>query len=154
MTVIKILYCHRRLEVHPLQVRYKQDWGRGFILLLHQAAVLPGSDAGSDVVKPASSLSSKTVRPRAPCGARCMEHAIRTWSACYSKLYLSFEPLSFISDFLLLVYLLFALIKFFLFRAAFFLPNNYLFILIYCKSFFVFDTVSYRERKIEFVSDL
>ena len=29
-------------------------------------------------------LSSKTVRPRAPCGACCMEHDIRTWSAvCY-----------------------------------------------------------------------
>ena len=26
-------------------------------------------------------LSFKTVRPRAPCGARCMGHAIRTWSA-------------------------------------------------------------------------
>ena len=29
-------------------------------------------------------LSSKTVRPRAPCGARCMGHAIRTWPAVYS----------------------------------------------------------------------
>ena len=29
-------------------------------------------------------LSSKTVRPRAPCGARCMGHAIRTWSAVCS----------------------------------------------------------------------
>ena len=28
-------------------------------------------------------LSSKTVRPRAPCGARCMGHAIRTWSAVF-----------------------------------------------------------------------
>ena len=26
-------------------------------------------------------LSFKIVRPRAPCGARCMRHAIRTWSA-------------------------------------------------------------------------
>ena len=43
-------------EGHPLQVRHKQDWGRGFILLLPQAAVLPGSDAGSDVIKPASSF--------------------------------------------------------------------------------------------------
>ena len=43
----------RRLERYPLQVRHKQDWGRGFILLLPQAAVLPESDAGSDVAKPA-----------------------------------------------------------------------------------------------------
>ena len=42
-------------EGYPLQVRHKQDWGRGFILLLPQAAALPGSDAGSDVIKPASS---------------------------------------------------------------------------------------------------
>ena len=45
-----------RLKEHPLQVRHKQDWGRGLILLLLQAAVLPGLDAGSDVVKPASSF--------------------------------------------------------------------------------------------------
>ena len=29
------------LESYPLQVRHKQDWGRGFMLLLPQAAVLP-----------------------------------------------------------------------------------------------------------------
>ena len=29
--------------------------------------------------------SSKTVRPRAPCGARCIGHAIRTWSAVCSE---------------------------------------------------------------------
>ena len=43
-------------EGYPLQVRHKQEWGRGFILLLHQTAVLPGSNAGSDVIKPASSF--------------------------------------------------------------------------------------------------
>ena len=57
-------------EGYPLQARHKQDWGRGFILLLPQTAALPGSNAGSDVIKPASSFviqnrqtsSSKTVR--------------------------------------------------------------------------------------------
>ena len=29
--------------------------------------------------------SSKTVRPRAPYGARCIEHAVRTWSAVCSE---------------------------------------------------------------------
>ena len=29
--------------------------------------------------------SSKTVRPRAPCGARCIEHAVKTWSAVCSE---------------------------------------------------------------------
>ena len=43
-------------EGHPLQARHKQDWDRGFILLLSQTAVLPGSDAGSDAIKPASSF--------------------------------------------------------------------------------------------------
>ena len=44
------------LEGYPLQTRHKQDWGRGFILLLPQTAALPGSDVGSDVIKPASSF--------------------------------------------------------------------------------------------------
>ena len=30
-------------------------------------------------------LSSKTVRPRAPCGARCMGHIVSTWSAVCSE---------------------------------------------------------------------
>ena len=29
--------------------------------------------------------SSKTVRPRAPCGTRCIGHAVSTWSAVCSK---------------------------------------------------------------------
>ena len=47
-------------EGYPLQVRHKQDWGRGFILLLHQTVALPGSDAGSDVINPESSLANCT----------------------------------------------------------------------------------------------
>ena len=43
-------------EGYPLQVRQKQDWGQGFILLLPQNAALPESDAGSDVIKPALSF--------------------------------------------------------------------------------------------------
>ena len=30
-------------------------------------------------------LSFNTVRPRAPCGARCIGHAVRTWSAVCSE---------------------------------------------------------------------
>ena len=51
--------CDRRsssFEGYPLQARHKQNWGRGFILLLPQTAALPESDAGSDVIKPASSF--------------------------------------------------------------------------------------------------
>ena len=79
-----IRYRRRRLEGHPLQVIHKWEWGRGFILLLPQVAVLLGSDAGSDTAKQHRVLSSKTVRPRAPCGARCIGHAIRAWSAVCS----------------------------------------------------------------------
>ena len=43
-------------EGHPLQVRLKQDWSRGFIFLLPQAAALPESDAGSGVIKLALSF--------------------------------------------------------------------------------------------------
>ena len=46
----------RHLEKYSLQVRHKQNWSRGLILLLPRAAVLPGSDAGNDVIKPASSF--------------------------------------------------------------------------------------------------
>ena len=73
-------------EGYPLQVRHKEDWGPGFILLLLQSAALPESDAGSGVVKPEYQVSSsKTVRPRAPCGARCIGHAVSTWSAVCSE---------------------------------------------------------------------
>ena len=73
-------------EGHPLQVRHKQYWGRGFILLLPQTAALPGSDAGSDMLLSQHRVSSsKTVRPRAPCGARCIGHIVSTWSAVCSE---------------------------------------------------------------------
>ena len=54
-TVPNIITCHH-LEGHPLQVRHKQDCGRVFNLLLTQDVVLPRSDAGSYVVKPALSF--------------------------------------------------------------------------------------------------
>ena len=72
-------------EGYPLQVRHKQDWGRGFILLLPQTAALPESDAGSGVIQPASSFVIQNGQPRAPCGARCIGHAVRTWSAVCSE---------------------------------------------------------------------
>ena len=46
-------------ERYPLQVRHKQDSGRGFILLLPQAAALHKTDAGNGVIKPASRLRSR-----------------------------------------------------------------------------------------------
>ena len=43
-------YSSSSFGKHSLQVRHKQDWGREFILLLSQAAVLPGSNASSNGV--------------------------------------------------------------------------------------------------------
>ena len=77
-------HCCRRLERYPLQARHKQDWGRGFILLLPQAAVLPQMLAVMLMIQHRLS-SSKTVRPRAPCGARFIGHVVSTWSAVCSE---------------------------------------------------------------------
>ena len=44
-------WCSSSLSLlvrHSLRLSHKQEWGRGFILLQPEAAVLPGSDAGSD----------------------------------------------------------------------------------------------------------
>ena len=84
--VSNLFHSSSSFEGHPLQVRHKQDWGRGFILLLPQTAALPESDAGSGVIKPASSFVNQIVRPRAPCGARCFGHAVSTWSAVCSEM--------------------------------------------------------------------
>ena len=71
-------------EEHPLQVRHKQDWGRGFILLLPQTAALPGSDAGSDVIKPASSFVIQN--RQTSCFMWCpIGQAVSTWSAVCSE---------------------------------------------------------------------
>ena len=55
-SMVEWLSSSSSFEGYPLQARHKQDWDRGFILLLPQTAALPESDAGSDVIKPASSF--------------------------------------------------------------------------------------------------
>ena len=74
------------MKRYPIQVRHNQDWGRGFILLLPQTAVLPESDAGSDVIKPASSFVIQNRQTL--CSMWCpmyIGHAVRTWSAVCSE---------------------------------------------------------------------
>ena len=74
--------CYRRrrplLKKHPPQVRHKQDWSRRFILLLPQTAVLPRSDAGSDVVQPASSFIIQN--RRTSCSMWCPMYRPRCWN--------------------------------------------------------------------------
>ena len=42
------------MEEHYFKLNKIRDWRRGFIVLLQQAVILPGSEAGSDGVEPAS----------------------------------------------------------------------------------------------------
>ena len=72
-------------EGYPLQVRHKQDWGRGFILLLPQAAALPGSDASSGVIKPALSFFIQNRQTSCSMWCLCIGHAVRTWSVVCSE---------------------------------------------------------------------
>ena len=60
---------------YPLQVRHKQGSGRGFILLLPYIATLPKSDAGSDVIKPASSFVIQN--RQTSCSMRCPMYRTR-----------------------------------------------------------------------------
>ena len=62
-------------EGYPFQVRHKQDWGPGFILLLPQIAVLPESDAGRGVIKPASSFVIQN--PQTSCSMWCPMYRAR-----------------------------------------------------------------------------
>ena len=75
----------RRLKGYPLQVRHKQDRGRRFILLLPQTAALLDQMLAVMSLSQHRVSSSKTVRPRAPCGARCIGHSVSTWSAVCSE---------------------------------------------------------------------
>ena len=72
-------------EGHPLQVGHKQDWGRGFILLLPRLLHCLNQMLAVVLLSQHRVSSSKTVRPRAPCGARCIGHAVSTWSAVCSE---------------------------------------------------------------------
>ena len=79
----------RRLKGHPLQVRHKQVWDRGFILLLTRLLYSPDQMLAVMVLSQHRVLSFKTVRPCTPCGVRCMGHAIRTSSNNFSMAPLS-----------------------------------------------------------------
>ena len=75
----------RHSEEHPLQVRHKQDWAREFILLLPQALYCPDQMLAAMLLSQNRVSLFKTLRLCAPFGARCMGHAIKTWSAFCSE---------------------------------------------------------------------
>ena len=67
-----LAHRRRRSEEHPLQVNHKQEWGHGFIFLLSYLLYCPDQMLAVMVLSQYRVSSFKTVRPRAPCGARCM----------------------------------------------------------------------------------
>ena len=67
-------------EGYPLQVRHKQDRGRGFIFLLPHTAAQLESDAGSGVIKPASRFVIQNRQTLCSIG-----HAVRAWSSVCSE---------------------------------------------------------------------
>ena len=67
-------------EGYPLQVRHKQDWADYPRLLQCLDQMLPVMLLSQHRVS-----SSKTVRPCAQCGARCIGHAVSTWSGVCSE---------------------------------------------------------------------
>ena len=72
-------------EGYPLQARHKQTGAEG--LSFYYPRLLHCLDQMLAVMSLSQHRvsSSKTVRPRAPCGARCVGHAVRTWSAVCSE---------------------------------------------------------------------
>ena len=74
----------RHLKGHPLQVRHKQDWAGGLFFYYPRLLFCLNQMLAVMVLSQHRVLSSKTVRPCAPCGARCIGHTIRTWYAVCS----------------------------------------------------------------------
>ena len=72
-------------EGYPLQVIHKQDWSQGFIFYYPRLLCCLNQMLAVMLLSQHRVSSSKTVRPRAPCDARCIEHAVSTWSALCSE---------------------------------------------------------------------
>ena len=72
-------------EGYPLQVRHKMKWGRGFNFYYLRLLNCVNQVLAVMLLSQHRVSSSKTVRPRAPCGARCIGHAVSTWSAVCSE---------------------------------------------------------------------
>ena len=72
-------------EGYPLQVRHKQDWAEGLFFYYPRLLHCLNQMLAVVLLSQHRVLSSKTVRPRSPCGARCIGHAVSTWSAVCSE---------------------------------------------------------------------
>ena len=77
---------HRCLERHRFQVRWTCTGVEVY------AFTTPGCPTVVMLLNKNGVFLSKTIRPRAPCDARCMGHAIRTWSTvCSAAPHLQFS---------------------------------------------------------------
>ena len=72
-------------EGHPLQARHKQDGAEGLSFYLPRLLHFLDQMLAVMSLSQHRVSSSKTVSPRAPCGARCIGHAVSTWSAVCSE---------------------------------------------------------------------
>ena len=74
--------CRRhRLERYPLQVRHEQTGAEGLSFYYPKLLYCLNQMLAVMLLSQNRVSSSKTVRPRVPCGARCIGHAARTWSS-------------------------------------------------------------------------
>ena len=72
-------------EGYSLQVRHKQDWAEGLSFYYPRLLHCLNQMLAVMLLNQHQVLSSKTVRPRAPCGARCIGNTVSTWSAICSE---------------------------------------------------------------------
>ena len=77
-------YC-RRLEGHPPQVSTNRTGAKDLSFYYSRLLYYLDQMLTVMVLSQHRVLSFKIVRPRAPCGARCIGHDIRTWSVICSK---------------------------------------------------------------------
>ena len=87
--IYSIFFCGRPrpLEKYPLRVIHQHDWNREFILLLPRLLHCPDIDQvlAMTVISQHWISSSKAISLCAPCGARCIRHAIKSWSLVFSR---------------------------------------------------------------------
>ena len=72
-------------EGYPLQVRQNRTGTEGLSFYYPRLLHCPNQMLAVVLLTQHRVSSFKTVRPRAPCGARCIGHAVSTWSAVCSE---------------------------------------------------------------------
>ena len=72
-------------EGYPLQVRHNRTGAESLSFYYPRLLNFLNQMLAVVLLNQHQVLSSKTVRPCAPCGGRCIGHAVRTWSAVCSE---------------------------------------------------------------------